>query len=124
MHEHESREDYLERILMIQEKHNTKEVHAIDIAKDMNFSKASVSVALKKLKQQELIIINENGAIILTKQGEEIANKIYERHKTISKWLISIGVNKEIALKDACLIEHDLSDETYQKIKEHVKNYQ
>lgn len=124
MHEHESREDYLERILMIQEKHNTKEVHAIDIAKDMNFSKASVSVALKKLRQQELIIIDENGAIILTKQGEEIANKIYERHKTISKWLISIGVNKEIALKDACLIEHDLSDETYQKIKEHVKNYQ
>lgn len=124
MHEHESREDYLERILMIQEKHNTKEVHAIDIAKDMNFSKASVSVALKKLKQQELIIIDENGAIILTKQGEEIANKIYERHKTISKWLISIGVNKETALKDACLIEHDLSDETYQKIKEHVKNYQ
>ncbi len=124
MHEHESREDYLERILMIQEKHNTKEVHAIDIAKDMNFSKASVSVALKKLRQQELIIIDENGAIILTKQGEEIANKIYERHKTISKWLISIGVNKETALKDACLIEHDLSDETYQKIKEHVKNYQ
>ena len=109
---------------MIQEKHNTKEVHAIDIAKDMNFSKASVSVALKKLRQQELIIIDENGAIILTKQGEEIANKIYERHKTISKWLISIGVNKETALKDACLIEHDLSDETYQKIKEHVKNYQ
>ena len=124
MHEHESREDYLERILMIQEKYNIKEVHAIDIAKDMNFSKASVSVALKKLKQQELIIIDENGAIILTKQGEEIANKIYERHKTISKWLISIGVNKETALKDACLIEHDLSDETYQKIKEHVKNYQ
>ena len=124
MHEHESREDYLERILMIQEKYNTKEVHAIDIAKDMNFSKASVSVALKKLKQQELIIIDENGAIILTKQGEEIANKIYERHKTISKWLISIGVNKETALKDACLIEHDLSDETYQKIKQHVKNYQ
>lgn len=124
MHEHESREDYLERILMIQEKYNTKKVHAIDIAKDMNFSKASVSVALKKLRQQELIIIDENGAIILTKQGEEIANKIYERHKTISKWLISIGVNKEIALKDACLIEHDLSDETYQKIKEHVKNYQ
>lgn len=124
MHEHESREDYLERILMIQEKYNTKKVHAIDIAKDMNFSKASVSVALKKLKQQELIIIDENGAIILTKQGEEIANKIYERHKTISKWLISIGVNKDIAIKDACLIEHDLSDETYQKIKEHVKNYQ
>lgn len=124
MHEHESREDYLERILMIQEKYHTKKVHAIDIAKDMNFSKASVSVALKKLKQQDLIIIDENGAIILTKQGEEIANKIYERHKTISKWLISIGVNKETALKDACLIEHDLSDETYQKIKDHVKNYQ
>lgn len=124
MHEHESREDYLERILMIQEKYNKKEVHAIDIAKDMNFSKASVSVALKKLKQQELITINENGVIFLTKKGEEIANKIYERHKTISKWLISIGVNKETALKDACLIEHDLSDETYQKIKQHVKNYQ
>ena len=91
---------------------------AIDIAKDMSFSKASVSVALKKLKEQELINVEPHTSVItLTDKGYEIANKIYERHKLISKWLLDLGVSEETAARDACLIEHDLSDETFAILK-------
>ncbi len=121
MHELKSREDYLERILMLQERHNRNDIRAIDIAKDMSYSKASVSIALKKLKEANLIIVDDKTGIIkLTKEGYDIAFSVYERHQLISKWLIHIGVSEETALKDACLIEHDLSDETYAKLKEFV----
>ncbi len=117
-HKFESSEDYLERILMLQEKHKKNDIRAIDIAKDMSFSKASVSVALKKLKEQELINVEPHTSVItLTDKGYEIANKIYERHKLISKWLLDLGVSEEIAARDACLIEHDLSDETFAILK-------
>jgi len=118
----ESAEDYLERILMLSEKN--KYVRAIDIAKDMDFSKASVSIALKKLKEKNLIIVEESGSISLTNEGRSIAAAVYERHKIISTIFINLGVSEEQALKDACKVEHDLSEETFNKIKEHYyKNH-
>lgn len=117
MKRYESSEDYLERILMLQEKGGI--VRAIDIANDMSFSKASVSVALKKLKERGLVIVDETtGSITLTKEGHELASHVYERHQVLAQMLIELGVEKETALKDACRIEHDISEETFQKIKE------
>lgn len=112
----ESGQDYLERILILSQKLN--KVRSIDIVKDMGFSKPSVSVAMKRLKEAGYINISTDGVIVLTPLGEEIANKIYERHVVISKLLIKLGVNEETAMKDACKIEHDLSDETFNKLKE------
>ena len=103
---------------MLQEKRKKNDIRVIYIAKDMSFSKASVSVALKKLKEQELINVEPHTSVItLTDKGYEIANKIYERHKLISKWLLDLGVSEETAARDACLIEHDLSDETFAILK-------
>lgn len=115
MHIFESGEDYLERILMLQNKNGN--VRAIDIANDMNYSKPSVSVALKKLKANNLIEVNADGLITLTEVGKAKALEIYERHTIITKFLLHIGVSKESALKDACKIEHDLSQETFLKLK-------
>ena len=116
MHIFESGEDYLERILMLQNKNGS--VRAIDIANDMNYSKPSVSIALKKLKANNLIEVNNDGIITLTELGKTKALEIYERHTVITKFLLHIGVDKETALKDACKIEHDLSNETFNKLKE------
>jgi Mn-dependent DtxR family transcriptional regulator len=116
MHIFESGEDYLERILMLQ--NELGNVRAIDIANSMNYSKPSVSVALKKLKANNLIEINNEGNITLTLEGRKKALEVYERHTIITKFLLHIGVNKDVALKDACKIEHDLSDETFNKLKE------
>jgi Mn-dependent DtxR family transcriptional regulator len=116
MHIFESGEDYLERILMLQ--NELGNVRAIDIANSMNYSKPSVSVALKKLKANNLIEINNEGNITLTVEGRKKALEVYERHTIITKFLLHIGVNKDVALKDACKIEHDLSDETFNKLKE------
>ena len=116
MHILESGEDYLERILMLQNKNGS--VRAIDIANDMNYSKPSVSIALKKLKAQNLISINQEGLITLTEEGKIKALEIYERHTLITNFLLAIGVSREEALKDACKIEHDLSEDTFSKLKE------
>lgn len=116
MHILESGEDYLERILMLQNKNGS--VRAIDIANDMNYSKPSVSIALKKLKAQNLISINQEGLITLTEEGKIKALEIYERHTLITNFLLAIGVSREEALKDACKIEHDLSEDTFRKLKE------
>ena len=116
MHIFESGEDYLERILMLQ--NELGNVRAIDIANSMNYSKPSVSVALKKLKANNLIEINNEGNITLTVEGRKKALEVYERHTIITKFLLHIGVNKDVELKDACKIEHDLSDETFNKLKE------
>lgn len=115
---YESAEDYLERILVLKEKNGN--VRSIDIAEDMNFSKASVSVAMKKLRENGYIVVDSDGGISLTELGLQAANKTYERHKVISKCLMLLGVSKENALKDACKIEHDLSDETFQAIKNYL----
>lgn len=119
MNIYESAEDYLERILILQEK--KAEVRSIDIAHDMGFSKPSISVAMKKLKEAGLINIDEHGYITLTKEGHVIADKVYERHIVLKKTLINIGVSPEQAEKDACKVEHVISEETFEAIKKKVK---
>lgn len=121
MNIYESAEDYLERILILQERN--KEVRSIDIAHDMGFSKPSISVAMKKLKEAGLIKIDDNGFITLTKEGHVIADKVYERHCVLKQTLINIGVSPEQAEKDACKIEHVISEETFDAIKEHIKKH-
>lgn len=115
----ESLEDYLERILMLRER--LGQVRSIDIVKDMGYSKPSVSIAMKKLKEKDLIEIDSKGFITLTEQGECIAEMTYEKHKIIFKLLTHIGVSQEVAYEDACKIEHILSEETVIKLKEQLK---
>ena len=117
---HESMEMYLETILILQERlHN---VRAIDIAKEINFSKPTVSIALKKLKENDYVDINDhNNYVTLTEKGLAIANNIYDKHKTLTDFLVSIGVSKENAANDACKIEHDISEETFLCIKKYLK---
>ena len=116
----ESVEDYLEKILMLKEERGV--VRAIDIANFMGFSKASVSVALKKLKSYNYVNVDEStGYIELTKEGEQIAKATYERHQVISRALIALGVSEKTALEDACAVEHIISEETFQVLKEKFK---
>lgn len=115
----ESREDYLETILLLSKK---GKVRAIDIVNEMHYSKPSVSIAMKKLKEEGYIEINDN-YITLTSLGNEIASKTYERHEILTKALVSLGVNKETALNDACKIEHDLSEESFNAIKNHLEKF-
>ena len=118
----ESAEDYLERILMLHKKNTI--VRAIDIANDMNFTKASVSIAMKKLKNKNLIVIDDaNGNITLTNDGKKIAEEIFERHLIISEALMKMGVTEDVAKKDACKIEHDLSEETFLALKKYYENW-
>lgn len=120
MNKHQSKEDYLETILKLT--NDDKGVHAIDIAKELGFSKPSVSIALKKLKELDYITIDsKTNAIFLTDEGLKIARRVYDRHKTITQWFINLGIRKDIAEMDACKIEHELSEETYQAIKKHIK---
>ena len=114
----ESSEDYLERILILSEK--LEKVREIDVVNDMGFSKPSVSIAMKKLKENGYIII-ENGSLSLTPKGLEIAERIYERHRILTKAFVLLGVDQETAAKDACKVEHDISEETFLKIKERVE---
>ena len=113
----ESQEDYLERILQISQKKES--VHAIDIAREMNFSKPSVSIAMNKLKEAGYIEINDKGDITLTESGKEIAEKTLEKHIILTKMLMYLGVKEEVAMEDACRMEHDISDETWKAIKKH-----
>lgn len=114
---YESGEMYLETILVLAQAH--PEVHAVDIAAEMNISKPSVSRALGRLKDENCIIIDASGRIAFTEKGRAIAEKIYERHQVLSELLVSLGVSPEVAAEDACRIEHDISDETFRCIKEH-----
>ncbi len=119
MNIHESAEDYLETILMLQEKKGS--VRSIDIAVAMNFSKPSVSVAMKNLRENGYISVDGDGHITLEPPGMAIASRIYGRHKLLTQFFITLGVDPDIAAKDACKVEHDLSEETYQKIVEHAR---
>lgn len=114
----ESQEDYLEKILQISQKKDN--VHAVDIAREMNFSKPSVSVAMNKLKEAGYIVINEKDEISLTKSGKAIAEKTLEKHLILTDLLVSLGVDKKTAMEDACRVEHDLSDETWKAIKKYA----
>ena len=111
---HESSEDYLETILMLREKNGN--VRSIDIVNKMNYSKPSISIAMKKLKSEGLVEMDLNGYITLTSRGEEIAKRIYSRHRLLEKCLIAIGVDPETAEEEACRIEHVIDDDTYDKI--------
>ncbi len=116
----QSTENYLETILILFERNGT--VRSIDIANELGFSKPSVSVATKKLRALGYIEVDSHGAITLTPSGAELAKSIYERHKVLSSFLISIGVSKDQAMEDACLVEHIISEETFEHIKDFFKN--
>jgi len=117
---YESAEDYLEAVLRLRERRGT--VRSIDIANDLHFSKPSVSIAMKKLRESGYIEMDADGLITLLPAGEAIAQRIYERHKLLTEFFVRLGVREEVAAADACKVEHDLSDETFQKIKEHAQN--
>ena len=117
----ESAEDYLEAILMI--KNEKGYVRSIDVAHKLNFTKPSVSVAMKKFREEGYIVMNADGEITLTDEGLKIAEGVYERHQVIAKALIALGVDEDIAYEDSCKIEHDISDMTFEKIKEHLSKY-
>ena len=117
---HESAEDYLEAILKLREAHGN--VRSIDVVGELHFSKPSVSVAMKKLRESGHVEMDENGLLTLTPAGEAIAQRIYERHKVLTVMLTSLGVEEPIAAKEACKIEHDISDETFEKIKQHLRD--
>lgn len=112
----ESAENYLEAILMLGEKNG--HVRSIDIANELGFTKASVSVAMKSFRAEGYIVTLEDGGIKLTEKGLLIAQKVRERHDVIAGVLMKIGVSEENAYADSCKIEHDISDETFEKLKE------
>ena len=116
---YESGENYLETILIL--KSRGLEVRSIDIVREMNLSKPSVSRAMKILKEGGFINIDADGFITLTENGTEVAERIYERHRVLTDWLIGIGVNEKTAAEDACKLEHVISDESFQALKEHIR---
>lgn len=118
MHKTESAENYLETILMLSKK--LPVVRSIDIATELNYSKPSVSVAMKNLRENDCIEVSSAGFITLTEKGLEIANSIYERHEVLSNVLILLGVDPEIAAADACKMEHQISEESFQALKKHL----
>ena len=111
----ESAEDYLETILILSTRKQF--VRSIDIVNEMNFSKPSVSVAMKNLREKGQIIMDKDGYITLTETGMAIAKQIYERHLMISQLLMKLGVEEKTAREEACRIEHDISQDTFDKIK-------
>lgn len=121
MKNNQSLEDYLERILMLQSEIGN--VRAVDIARDMEFSKPSVSIAMKKLEEKGLVFVEaDTGYLNLTDEGREIAKKTYEKHETLTSFFKTIGVNPTTAESDACKIEHDLSDETFECLQKYFLN--
>ena len=117
---HESAENYLETILVLGNK--AGQVRSIDIVNELEYSKPSVSVAMKNLRESGYIEIGEDGGITLTAKGRKIANTMYERHVAISDWLISLGVDKKTAVQDACKMEHDMSEKSFLAIKKYIEN--
>lgn len=120
MHIQESGEMYLETILILSQK--SEIVRSLDVAEYMGFSKPSVSRAVGLLKEGGYLLVAENGYLTLTEKGREVAEKIYERHTTLTAILVQLGVSEETAAEDACKIEHVISDETFEVIKKHIKN--
>lgn len=115
---HESAENYLETILVLQKRNGY--VRSIDIATELNFSKPSISNAMKQLRSKGYIQMDESRLITLTEKGRKVAEQIYERHQLISEFLEMLGVDSHTAAEEACKIEHVLSKETFEKFKEHV----
>ena len=115
----ESIENYLETIYMLKLKKSN--VRAVDVAAEMGYSKPTISIVIKKLKEQGLLSVETDGDIILSDEAVKIASHIDERHVFLTKMFVSLGVDKETAAEDACKLEHDISDETFECIKEHAK---
>ncbi len=115
---YQSAEDYLETVLALKQRNGY--VRSIDIVNELGFSKPSVSIAMKKLRENGYIEMDANSYISLTPAGMDIADKIYTRHRVLCDFLIRIGVSEQTAAEDACKIEHDLSDETFEMMKKHI----
>lgn len=116
----ESSENYLETILILSKR--LPAVRSVDIAEELGFKKPSISVAMKNLREKGHITVNESGFITLTESGRKIADMIYERHELISDWLTSLGVDPAVAVEDACRMEHVISTESFEAIKNHVNS--
>ena len=117
----EAVENYLETILILKTRNGS--VRSIDIAHELDFSKPSVSVAMKRLREKEYITVEDGGLIEFTEKGRKLAERIYERHVLLTKALVSLGVDPETAAEDACRVEHYISQETFDKIKEHFNDH-
>ncbi|MGN1059054.1 MAG: metal-dependent transcriptional regulator [Clostridia bacterium] len=117
----ESSENYLEAILILKRKNG--HVRSIDIAHELSFTKPSVSVAMKAFREEGYITVDETGGITLTDKGLAVAERIYERHQIIARALMQLGVDEETAYQDSCKIEHDISDVSFNKIKEHLNRH-
>ncbi len=117
----ESAENYLEAILMLKNKNGY--VRSIDIANHLSFTKPSVSVAMKSFREEGYITVDSDGGISLTKKGLAVAEQVYERHQIIAKALIALGVDEQTAYEDSCKIEHDISNASFEKIKEHLNRH-
>lgn len=122
MHGNESAEDYLETILILSER--LPVVRSIDIAVELGYSKPSVSIAMKNLREKGYITVSSAGFITLTEPGLAIASSIYERHTVLSNWLISLGVPEETALADACNMEHQISEDSFNAMKKFIETHQ
>ena len=118
---HESAENYLETILMLSKK--LPVVRSVDIANELDFKKSSVSIAMKNLREGGKITVTQAGYIYLTDSGREIAEMIYERHQWLTNWLISLGVDSNIAAEDACKMEHVISKESFKALKNHFGQF-
>ena len=118
---HESAEDYLETILILRERKGN--VRSIDIVNEMNYSKPSISIAMKKLKSEGMVEMDLNGYITLTPLGEKIAQRTYRRHQLLEKVLVAMGVDEETAAEEACRIEHVIDENTYEKINEFYEKH-
>lgn len=116
---HKSAEDYLESILVLHQRRGT--VRSIDIVNELGYSKPSVSIAMKKLRESGYISMSPDGLITLNESGLEIARQVYSRHKVITKLFVLMGVSEEVAAEDACRVEHDLSPETVERIRDFVR---
>ena len=117
----EAIENYLETIYILSQKHS--EVHAIDICSYLSYSRPTVSIVLRQMREHGLVTVNEDNHIYLTDEGRAIAMRIFERHELLANLLIALGVSRETALHDACKIEHDLSNETFEAIKRHMERH-
>lgn len=111
----ESLEDYLETILILSRR--LPAVRSVDVAVEMNYSKPSVSVAMKNLKNRGYVTVSEDGFLHLTEEGRKIAESVYERHTLLTDWLVHLGVDPKVAASDACKMEHDVTPESYEAMK-------
>ena len=118
---HQSGEDYLEAILALRQQKGT--VRSIDVVQYLGYSKPSISRAMSILRSSGYITMEKDGRLELTQAGEAVAQSIYERHRFLTQWLIRLGVSPEVAAEDACKIEHDLSEETFNRILEHARRH-